>query len=333
MRKVIIIGGGVAGMQTAISLSERGISSVIIEKEETLGGKVRGWYKLFPSMTPAEEVLDSLKAKVAECKAEVLLSTEVTAITPKSVTLASGAIIEGNAVVIATGYDIFPAQMKEEYGYKLYDNVYTTVDIETMMRSGEIKNALDKTPERIALLHCVGSRDEKVCQKHCSRVCCIEGVKMAMELKQMLPDSEIFNFYMDMRMFGPGYEEMYRQAQEQYNIHFVRGRISEASQTIDGRIQVKAEDTLVGRPIKMSVDMLILIVGMKAPESNAVFASEIGAELYASGFFKPKNIFEDNVLTASETVYVAGTASAPKNIGESINEGIAVATRIANKLS
>ena len=103
-------------------------------------------------------------------------------------------------------------------------------------------------PRRIAFLHCVGSRDEKVCQQHCSKVCCITGVKQAMEMKQLFPEADVFNFYMDIRMFGPGYEEMYREAQQKYNIHFLRGRISEASPTIDGRVQIKAEDTLTGRP-------------------------------------------------------------------------------------
>ena len=73
-----------------------------------------------------------------------------------------------------------------------------------------------------------------------------------MEMKQLFPDADVFNFYMDIRMFGPGYEEMYREAQQKYNIHFIRGRISEASPTIDGRVQIKAEDTLTGRPLPMT---------------------------------------------------------------------------------
>ena len=88
----------------------------------------------------------------------------------------------------------------------------------------------------------------------------------------MFPEADVFNFYMDIRMFGPGYEEMYREAQQKYNIHFIRGRISEASPMIDGRVQIKAEDTLTGRPLRMSVDMLILIVGMRANDDNAAFA-------------------------------------------------------------
>lgn len=97
-----------------------------------------------------------------------------------------------------------------------------------------------------------------------------------MEMRQMFPEADVFNFYMDIRMFGPGYEEMYREAQQKYNIHFIRGRISEASPMIDGRVQIKAEDTLTGRPLRMSVDMLILIVGMRANDDNAAFAEGPG---------------------------------------------------------
>ena len=81
-------------------------------------------------------------------------------------------------------------------------------------------------------------------------------------MRQALPETEVYSFYMDMRMFGPGYEELYKEAQQTYGIHFVRGRISEAAPTIDNRIQIKAEDTLIDRPLKMTVDMLVLIVGI-----------------------------------------------------------------------
>lgn len=171
-------------------------------------------------------------------------------------------------MVVTSGFDLFPAELKEEYGYKIYDNVYTTVDVERMFRNGGIRTADGRIPKTIAFLHCVGSRDEKVNQRHCSRVCCITGVKQAIEMKQAIPDAEVYSFYMDMRMFGPGYEELYRQAQQEFNIHFIRGRISEASQTIDNRVQIKAEDTLIGLPLKMTVDMLVLIVGMKAGACN-----------------------------------------------------------------
>ncbi len=319
-KKVIIAGGGVAAMQTAISLHQKGIKSIIIEREETLGGKLNGWYLLFPSFTPAHEVVDGLKQQISNHNIEVRLNSNVVDLTAQSVTLESGETLTCDAVVIATGFTPFDARIKEEYGYGIYPNVYTTLDIESMFRDGKLPSA-DKAPKRIALLHCVGSRDEKVCQSHCSKVCCITGVKQAIELKKHYPASDIFNFYMDIRMFGAGYEEMYRDAQIRHNIHFVRGRISEAAPTIDERIQIKAEDTLTGRPLRMSVDMLILIVGMSASTDNIAIAQKSDLELQPSNFLKPADHFLRNTSSNKEGIFYAGAVTAPKNVGDSINEG------------
>ena len=229
----------------------------------------------------------------------------------------------------ASGFTLFDASIKEEYGYGIYDNVFTTADIERMLNEGRVAKADGSRPRRIAFLHCVGSRDEKVCQQHCSKVCCITGVKQAMEMKQLFPEADVFNFYMDIRMFGPGYEEMYREAQQKYNIHFLRGRISEASPTIDGRVQIKAEDTLTGRPLRMSVDMLVLIVGMRANDANEAFAAGAGLNRAPSGFLAPRDMFLGNVKSNVDGIFYAGTITAPKNIGESLNEGIAAADAAA----
>ena len=317
MKRVAVIGGGVAGMQTALRLAEQGVEPVIIEKEAELGGKLRGWHVLFPSFTPASEILTELRRRIAERGIEVMTRTEARGFSREGVQLPDGRMLACDSVVVCSGFTLFDASIKEEYGYGIYDNVFTTVDIERMLNEGRVAKADGSRPKRIAFLHCVGSRDEKVCQQHCSKVCCITGVKQAMEMRQMFPEADVFNFYMDIRMFGPGYEEMYREAQQKYNIHFIRGRISEASPMIDGRVQIKAEDTLTGRPLRMSVDMLILIVGMRANDDNAAFAQGAGLNRAPSGFMAPRDMFLGNVKSNVEGIFYAGTVTAPKNRRES----------------
>ena len=312
-------------MQAALRLSEQGAEPLIIEKEAELGGKLRGWYVLFPSFTPASEVLSELRRRVQERGIEVMTSTEVSGFTRQSVTLADGRTLPCDSVVVASGFTLFDATVKEEYGYGIYDNVITSADLERMFAEGRVACADGSRPKRIAFLHCVGSRDEKVCQQHCSRVCCITGVKQAIEMKRLFPEADVFNFYMDIRMFGPGYEEMYREAQQRYNIHFVRGRISEASPTIDNRIQIKAEDTLTGRPLRMSVDMLVLLIGMRASGSRARFAEQAGLKRAPSGFMEPRDMFLGNARSNVEGIFYAGCITAPKNIGETLNEGTVAA--------
>ena len=331
--KVIVIGGGPAGMQAALSLKTAGLEPVIIERSGELGGKLREWHHLFPTSTPACEVLEKFEGDLRAAGIEPLLHTEVERISDAGVVLPGGKTMDADAVIVASGFDIFDARLKEEYGYKIYDNVYTTVDIERMLNNGKVALHDGSKPRRIAFLHCVGSRDEKVDQKHCSKVCCITGVKQAMEMKTIFPEADIYNFYMDIRMFGPGYEELYQQAQQDYNINFIRGRVSEASPTIDGQIQIKAEDTLVGRPMKMTVDMLVLIVGMKSGAANENFAKTPGVNLASSGFIAPADPFTGNVSSGRRNLFYAGTVTAPKTIGESINEGALAAQRVKEYLS
>ena len=321
-------------MQCALTLSRQGIASTIIEKQSDMGGKLRNWHVLFPTFTPADDVLSTLRHKLSSAK-NITIKTgcEATKISPQSVTLASGEELKCDAVVIATGFTLFDARIKEEYGYGIYDNVVTSADLEQMFNKGEVRLTSGEAPRRIAILHCVGSRDEKVCQRHCSKVCCVTGVKQAIELKKLFPAADVFNFYMDIRMFGPGYEEMYREAQMNYNIHFVRGRISEVSPTINNRLQIKAEDTLTGRPLKLGVDMLVLLVGMRSNDMNATLEAESGLKCQPSGFMQPKDSFAGNVESNVEGIFYAGAITAPKNVGESINEGTAAAMAAAEWLA
>ena len=334
MKHTIIIGGGIAGMQCALTLSRQGVATTIIEKENDLGGKLRNWYVLFPTFTPADEVLSQMRHKLSTAtNVTIKTGCEATKITPTEVTLATGEELKCDAVVIATGFTLFDARIKEEYGYGIYDNVVTSADLEQMFNQGEVKLSTGETPRRIAILHCVGSRDEKVCQRHCSKVCCVTGVKQAIELKRLFPAADVFNFYMDIRMFGPGYEEMYREAQQAYNVHFVRGRISEVSPTIDNRLQIKAEDTLTGRPLKLGVDMLVLLIGMRSNDLNATLEAESGLKCQPSGFMQPKDSFHGNVESGVEGIFYAGAVTAPKNVGESMNEGTTAAMAVVEWLS
>ncbi len=333
-RHVIVIGGGVAGMQCAAELATQDINVTLIEKDSDIGGKVRGWHKLFPTFTPADEVLSGLRHKMA-ITSNITIKTgcQATKITPHKVTLSSGEEFSCDAVVVATGYTLFDARIKEEYGYGIYDNVITSADLEEMFNKGDVRMKDGSTPRRIAILHCVGSRDEKVCQRHCSKVCCVTGVKQAIELKQLYPAADVFNFYMDIRMFGPGYEEMYREAQQRYNVHFVRGRISEVSPNIDNRLQIKAEDTLTGRPLKIGVDMLVLLIGMRSNDLNVSLQDDSGLRRQDSGFMQPKDSFLHNTESNVEGIFYAGAITAPKNVAEALNDGATAALSVKEWLN
>ncbi len=328
---IIIVGGGVAGMQAAISAAENGLTSLIVEREPILGGRIAHKHLLFPTFTPATEIIDSLLDRInRNSEKYITISTDsnvleidqnecvVTFVREEREKVS----VKGKSIVLASGYNFFDATLKQEYGYGVYKNVVTSPELEEMLKNGAVKCANNKEPKTIAFVHCVGSRDTKVNNEHCSRVCCVTGVKQAMELSQRIKGAKVFNFYMDIRMFGTGYEEMYKVAQEKHQVRFIRGRVSEVSQTIDDKLFIKAEDTLVARPLAITVDMVVLLVGMCGGDSNAVFAEQASLDVRDSGFLKPKDAFLSNTVSPAEGVFYAGCVEAPKSVAESINQAI-----------
>lgn len=333
METVIIIGAGPAGCEAAYQLANQGIRVELVEKNNETGGNLNNWYQLFPDRKYAKTLNDQLKEHLNHPGINLHLGmeprkTEKSKEGNYSVLLSDGSLIEGKAVLITAGFKLFDAKRKEEYGYGIYENVITSVELENMFYNHTIRTRKGKIPRRIGIIHCVGSRDEKVCNYHCSKLCCITGVKQAIELRELLPETEILCFYMDMRMFGPGYEEMYREAQEKYNIKFVRGRLSEAAENMEKQIVIKVEDTLVGKPLRMTLDMMILLIGMESSEGNRHMAQTLGLELAPNGFIQSQDPHYRNNLTNKEGVFIAGCSGAPMNLTDTLADARSAAINI-----
>lgn len=334
---VIIIGGGPAGCEAAHQLAEKGCRVHLVEKNNETGGNLNNWYQLFPDRKEAESVRGYLRRRVSRPGVELHAGTEprTTSRRPQggfAVELTDGSLVEGDALLVATGFKTFDAARKEEYGYGIYENVITSVELENLFANHEVRTSRGEAPRRVGIIHCVGSRDEKVCNYHCSKVCCVTGVKQAIELREMLPEAEVFCFYMDMRMFGPGYEEMYREAQERHNIKFVRGRLSEAAENQEKQLQIKVEDTLVGRPLRMTLDLMVLLVGMEASEGSRKMASALGLELAPNGFIRPADPHWGTNLTGADGVFVAGSCTAPMSLTDTLADARSAADSITEYL-
>lgn len=323
MKHVVIIGGGIAGMETAIALTDAGHWVTVIEKEEQIGGKLNNWSYLFPDFTPVDQVRNAIQAKCDEKDFSILKKTEVRSIHRQkdkfNIETSGEQKLQADAVVVATGYELFDARRKEEYGYKIYDHVITSADLEKLLLpDGDLTVAAGENPKRIAFVHCVGSRDEKSGNHYCSKVCCITGVKQAIELRKRLPEAEIYCFYMDLRMYGKNFEELYREAQEKYDIQFIRGRLSEASEKIDKSLLIKSEDTLSGRPLKMNVDLLVLLVGMEAGKGTSSAAATCGIGCEESGFLKTTDSFLKSNFSEQDGIFLAGSCTAPMSVNDTI---------------
>lgn len=322
-KHVIVAGGGVAGMEAAGALAEMGYRVTLVEKGEDPGGHLLQWHALFPDRRPADEVRSYLRKRISHQNINVITRTTVDRVRHHpgglTVNLSGGTEEKADAVIVATGFDLFDARRKEEYGYGIYDNVITSAELEGMFNRRRIARADGVMPERIGLIHCVGSRDEKVNNNHCSKVCCVTAVKQAIEIRKMLPSCEVFCFYMDMRMYGPYYEELYRESQEVHNVNFIRGKVSEASVNINNRLVIKVEDTLAGRPLRMELDILVLMVGMEMANAGAKLAEASGFSRGINRFLETGDHHYGNNLSGVMGVFYAGTCTAPMNITDTVS--------------
>jgi heterodisulfide reductase subunit A len=325
---VIVIGGGIAGITAAGTMSGSGLKVTLIERNNKLGGHVSEWSRLFPDRRKASEVIDYLEAGLGDTK--IISGCSVNGIINNdhsfTVLTDTAGSITAEALLIATGFDLFKAAIKEEYGYNIYNNVITSAELEEMLSSGTgVLTADGRVPKRIGIIHCVGSRDEKVGNLYCSKVCCVTGVKQAIELKEMYPASEVYCFYMDLRMFDRHFEELYYEAQQKWGISFIRGRLSECAENADGSIVIKTEDTLTGKPLKMSVDLLILLVGIVPSQGTVRIAGMLGLKTGEDGFINSVDAHTMDNSSGIPGVFLAGALKGPATVNSVIADARAAA--------
>ena len=336
-KHVVVIGGGVAGLESAGRLSKAGFEVTLLEKDNKTGGHLNDWYKLFPDRRNSSEVKQYLDGITLNDGISLQTNTTIERLirnkTHFSIVTNKGNELTADAVIVATGFDLFRSSRKEEYGYGIYENVITSSDLEKMFRHDRLALTNGNAPNIIGIVHCVGSRDEKVGNLYCSKLCCVTAVKQAIEIREQLPESKVFCFYMDMRMGGAYYEEFYREAQEKWGVTFIRGKVSEASESIDDKLVIKVEDTLAGRPLKMELDMLVLMAGMEMSEGGKKIAGLGGLNTGENRFFAGIDHHYGSNISNVDGIFYAGSCTAPMNITETISHARAAVSEVMDYLN
>ncbi|HCC52390.1 MAG TPA: FAD-dependent oxidoreductase, partial [Porphyromonadaceae bacterium] len=209
---IAVVGGGPAGMEAASILAGAGYPVSLFEAKDDWADNLNNKYKIFPDFSSADDLFKTLKVKIENASVSKFLRTEITDISRNSDNTwclkdSNGNGHTASAVLLSTGYEIFDARRKEELGFGVYNGVITSMQLEQMLKSQHIENFLEEMPQRVVFLQCVGSRDEKTGNQYCSKICCITAVKQAIEVKKLLPQTDVFVFYMDLRMWGQHFEE------------------------------------------------------------------------------------------------------------------------------
>lgn len=242
------------------------------------------------------------------------------------------------SVILATGYDVFDPSVMPLYGYKKYDNIFTSLEFERICSAtgptgGEILVKNGMPPESVAIIHCVGSRDKNY-HEYCSRVCCMYALKYS-HLIMEKTNARVYQMYIDMRCFGEGHEEFYNRISEE-GVSFIRGkvaRITEGAGEEEGKLIVYVEDTLLGDMLQVPVDMVILCTAIKPRVDAEKVANLFSISQRADGFFMEKDVKLEPIATPTDGIFIAGCCQSPKDISDTVTQAKGAASEVLVLLS
>ncbi len=413
MGDVVVIGGGVTGIQAALDLAGHGVMVHLIEKEPSLGGHMAQLDKTFPTNDCSMCILSPKMLDVSRHpKIRIYTCTEVISISGEvgrfQVTIRKNpryideercngcgdciricpvevynrfdagigvrkaiykphpqavpdlvvkdsehciecglcydicgleavrkddepkeSVIEAASIIIASGYEIFDALRKEQFGYLRYPDVITSLEFERMMNAsgptgGSIRRLSDgKVPGHVVFIQCVGSRDIPLSRPYCSGVCCMYAIKNAILLREKYPETRVTILYMDVRAYGKGYEEYFERAKAM-GIEFLRGMPAEIIPNARG-MMIRVENTETGAIEEFRPGLVVLSVGLEPAKDAQEIAGRCGIAVEGTGFFKSLDEKINPVATIRPGIYIAGTAVSPRDIPDCVAQAQAAA--------
>ncbi|MEM1565041.1 MAG: CoB-CoM heterodisulfide reductase HdrA2 [Candidatus Bathyarchaeia archaeon] len=422
IRKALVIGGGVAGIQAALDLADTGYKVYLVEREPSIGGMMARLDKTFPTMDCSicilapkmsdvgrhpnielltnSEVID-VKGYIGNFRVKVLkkpryvkkdcsacgecskvcpmtapnefdagLALRHAIYTPFAQAVPSTYIVDMNlclnkdgvivcdrcikacerqaidftmkpeavelevgTIIVATGADVFDPSTLPQYGYGKYPNVITSLEFERLINAGGpsggrlIRPSDMKVPRRVAFIQCVGSRSNKTGRTYCSNVCCMNTIKDSLLIKEHWPETEIYVFYVDIRAYGKGFEDLYKRAKKE-GVIFIRGLPAEIIEDKKTRnLWLIGENTLLKEPYKMEFDMVILSVGLEPRKDSEIIQRLLTLSRTQDGFFMEAHPKLRPVDAATGGIFFAGCAESPKDIKDSVTQASAAAAR------
>jgi len=254
--------------------------------------------------------------------------------------------IEIGNIVVATGFKLFDSTRTSQFGYGKFPNVLTSLELERLInaagptggnitfrtqdkKGNQIFEQGSGEPKSVAIIHCVGSRDENY-NKYCSKVCCMYSLKLAHLVKEKLPEAKVFEYYIDMRAFGKGYEEFYQRIKAE-GINIIRGRTATVQEK-NGHLLLRSEDILNERIIEQEVDMVVLAAGLEPHEDSGKIAELLGLQTTSDGWFSERNFVFDPVGTFTGGITVAGVCQGPKDIPDTVAQASAAAAKVLQSI-
>jgi heterodisulfide reductase subunit A len=339
----MVIGGGVAGIQSALDIANAGFPVILLERQGQLGGKMAQLSGTYLNFNAAPDLLQkAIHAVWAHPNIQVLTGVDsievdgyVGNFTVKVSTKSAGLFtFMVGAMIVATGWERYSQALLPEYGGGEIPDVIDGLAFEQMLAPGEsVRRPSDgKVPREVVFVACAGSRDRERGVPYCSKVCCMYIAKQAMQYKERVPHGQPYVFYIDIRSAGKGYDEYVQRAMTDYHALYLRGKVSKIFLEGD-KVMVWGTDTLSGRSIEIAADLVVLATPM-VPDPHAV---ELGQHLHistdANGFFTEAHAKLRPVETLTAGIFLAGAAQGPKDIPETVAQASAAAAKVLRLFS
>ena len=363
VKRALIIGGGVAGMQAALDIADAGYPVVLVEKAGRLGGRMAELSGLYLNFDAAPDLLrQKIDAVMSHDNIQVLTNAEVTEVggyvgnfvvhveqqvqgamdrEASGSGLAADSIaytFDIGALVVATGYDLYDRSRLGEYGGARYADVIDGLQLEEMLRpdgptGGQILRPSDgQVPKEVVWVQCAGSRDPELHMPYCSKVCCMYVAKQAMLYKQQVSDGQATVFYIDIRTQGKGYEEFSQKAMEEFDVLYVRGKASKVFQQ-NGRVTVWGVDTLTGLVMEVEADLVVLATATVPRADSQELGQRLRIGIDEHGFFSEAHPKLRPVESLTAGVFLAGAAQFPKDIPETVAQASGAASKVLSLFS
>jgi len=355
----LVIGAGIAGITAALSLADQGFQVYLVEKEPELGGNLRRLHKLYPTMQDASEILNpALEAVKSHKNIQLLTSATITDVKGYVGNFQVSASKNGEkigfevgTIIVACGaLNYRPPEGLYQYG--VYDRVVTQFEMDQLLNKSAIE-----TPERVVMIQCVGSRKGEIrayeleafamsdtsrllrkilkARKeegwpYCSRICCMNAIKNAILIKELSPKTDVIILYSDLRVYKE-YEDLYSKARdlEVKFIKFIEEATPEITETPDRRLLVSVYDMLAGHEVKLTSDWVVLSTPLIPHKDSIILARTLKIPLSPDGFLMEAHLKLRPVDTQMDGIFLAGAATGPKDVPESIVSAKAAASRAA----
>ncbi len=238
------------------------------------------------------------------------------------------------AIVVATGWSPYPQERLPEYGGGKIPDVVDGMTFEKMLQGGAVprRPSDGRIPREVVFVQCAGSRDPERGVPYCSKICCMYVPKQAMMFKERVPEGQAYVFYIDIRSAGKGYDEYVQRAMEEYDVLYLRGKVSKIFQDGDKTL-VWGVDTLSGQPVEVAADLVVLATPMAPDPHAAELAQTLRVSVGQNGFFSEAHPKLRPVESLTAGIFLAGGAQGPKDIPEAVSQASGAAAKVLQLFS